>query len=169
MATASLLFGGISNRRTIAVAAQLVSRRRDNVSISFKETFHSGDLVVMNNFSDHEVPAIEAIEAERLFKIATQKYHNSAPKLAEWMEQNLSEGFTVFTRSKTHRNRLRTSNMIERLNIEILRQTGIAMLFPNEGLLLRLVSVVLVEVNEGWQTGKCYLTQTESAITFPAV
>ena len=106
--------------------------------------------------------APDANEAERLLKIATEKYRTTAPKLAEWMEQNVPEGLTVFTRPETHRKRLRTSNMIERLNKEIHRRTRVATLFPNEASLLRLVSAVLAEVDEEWQTGKTYLnTETD--------
>jgi transposase-like protein len=106
--------------------------------------------------------APDANEAQRLLKIATEKYRTTAPKLADWMEQNVPEGLTVFTRPTAHRRRLRTSNMLERLNKEILRRTRVATLFPNEASLLRLVSAVLAEVDEEWQTGKCYLnTETD--------
>jgi len=81
-------------------------------------------------------------EAERLLKIATEKYRTTAPKLAEWMEKNVPEGLTVLTRPEAHRKRLRTSNSLERLNKEILRRTRVATLFPNEASLLRLVSAV---------------------------
>ena len=96
-------------------------------------------------------------EAERLLKITTEKYRTTAPKLAEWMEINVPEGLTVFARPETHRKRLRTSNMLERLHQKILRRTRVATLFPNEASLLRLVSAVLAEVDEEWQTGKTYL------------
>ncbi len=101
--------------------------------------------------------APNANEAERLLKIATEKHRATAPKLAEWMEQNVPEGLTVLTRPESHRKRLRTSNSLERLNKEILRRTRVATLFPNEASLLRLVSAVLAEVDEEWQTGKSYL------------
>ena len=101
-------------------------------------------------------------EAERLLKITTEKYRTTAPKLAEWMEINVPEGLTVFARPETHRKRLRTSNMLERLHQEILRRTRVATLFPNEASLLRLVSAVLAEVDEEWQTGKTYLNNTET-------
>ena len=66
------------------------------------------------------------------------------------------------TRLSAHRRRLRTSNMLERLNKEIHRRTRVATLFPNEASLLRLVSAVLAEVDEEWQTGKRYLnTETD--------
>ncbi len=102
--------------------------------------------------------APDAGEAERLLKLAIDKYRDSAPKLAEWMERSVPEGLTVFTRPSAHRRRLRTSNMLERLNQEILRRTRVATLFPNEASLLRLVSAVLAEVDEEWQTGSTYLS-----------
>jgi putative transposase len=102
--------------------------------------------------------APDANEAERLLRLAVEKYRDSAPKLADWMERSVPEGLTVFTRPAAHRCRLRTSNMLERLNKEILRRTRVATLFPNEASLLRLVSAVLAEVDEEWQTGKTYLT-----------
>jgi transposase-like protein len=101
--------------------------------------------------------APDANEAERLLKLAVEKHRSSAPKLAAWMEANVPEGLTVFTRPTAHRRRLRTTNMLERLNQEIKRRTRVATLFPNEPSLLRLVSAVLAEVDEEWQTGKCYL------------
>jgi putative transposase len=102
--------------------------------------------------------APDAGEADRLLKLAVDKYRDSAPKLAEWMERSVPEGLTVFTRPSAHRRRLRTSNMLERLNQEILRRTRVATLFPNEASLLRLVSAVLAEVDEEWQTGNTYLS-----------
>jgi transposase-like protein len=106
--------------------------------------------------------APDAIEAERLLKNSVEKYRSTAPKLADWMERSVPEGLTVFTRPVAHRRRLRTSNMIERLNKEIKRRTRVATLFPNEASLLRLVSAVLAEVDEEWQTGKRYLnTETD--------
>ena len=105
--------------------------------------------------------APDANEAERLLKLATEKYRDSAPRLAEWMERSVPEALTVFTRPSAHRRRLRTSNMLERLNKEILRRTRVATLFPNEASLLRLVSAVLAEVDEEWQTGKTYLNMED--------
>ncbi len=102
--------------------------------------------------------APDAGQAERLLKLVVDKYRDSAPKLAEWMERSVPEGLTVFTRPSAHRRRLRTSNMLERLNQEILRRTRVATLFPNEPSLLRLVSAVLAEVDEEWQTGNTYLS-----------
>jgi len=101
--------------------------------------------------------AADRHEAERLLKLAADKHRQAAPKLAEWMEDNVPDGFAVFDLPAAHRKRLRTSNALERLNKEIARRTRVATLFPNEASLLRLASAVLVEIDEEWQTGKRYL------------
>ena len=48
----------------------------------------------------------------------------------------------------SHRRRLRTTNLVERLNEEIRRCTRVARLFPNEVSCLRIVSAVLMEIAE---------------------
>lgn len=85
------------------------------------------------------------------------KYAKTVPKLAQWMEVNLPQGFTVFNLPEAHRRRMRTSNAIERVNQEIKRRTRVASIFPNEASLLRLVSAILSEISDEWQTGKIYL------------
>ena len=97
-------------------------------------------------------------EAERLLKLAIEKYAESEPKLSQWMEENILEGPSVFHFNVSHRRRLRTSNMAERVNKEILRRTRVATLFPNTESCERLVSAVLMEISEEWETGKIYLS-----------
>lgn len=87
-----------------------------------------------------------------------QKYEKTASKLAHWLEQNVLEGLTVFAFPPAHRRLLRTSNGLERLNREIERRTRVVGIFPNEAACLRLISAVLLEVDEEWQTGRVYLT-----------
>ena len=97
-------------------------------------------------------------EAERLLGKAVEKYRKTATKLSVWMEENIPEGFAVFDMPTKHRRRLRTSNMIERLNREIRRRTRVSSLFPNEEALLCLVSAILMEVSEEWEAAdKAYL------------
>ena len=101
--------------------------------------------------------APDRVAAERLLVGMVQKYQKAAPKLATWLEENVPEGLTVFALPIAHRKRLRTTNLLERLNKEIKRRTRVATLFPNEASLLRLVSAVLIEISEDWETGKLYL------------
>jgi transposase-like protein len=101
--------------------------------------------------------ADEHAAGEQLGRVV-RKYQKTAPKLSEWMEENVSESFAVFRLPPSHRKRLRTTNMLERLNRELKRRTRVATLFPNETSLLRLVTAVLMEVSEEWETSKRYLT-----------
>ncbi len=105
-------------------------------------------------------------EANRLLEKLIKKHETKAPQLAAWAEENLPEGFTVFSLPSNHRRRLRTTNLIERLNEEIRRRTRVARLFPNEASCLRLVSAVLMEIAEDWQTAdKRYLSfQNQAAV-----
>jgi len=97
-------------------------------------------------------------EAERLLDMAVTKYEKTASKLSRWMETNIPEGLTVFLlEHEHHRKKLRSTNMVERLNREIKRRTRVATIFPNEESLLRLVSAILVETTEEWETGRKYI------------
>ena len=78
-------------------------------------------------------------------------YRAGAPKLADWLEKNVQEGLAVFTLPEHHRKRLRTSNPIERsVQQELKRRTAKVRVFPNEDSLMRLVSAILVEIDEKW-------------------
>lgn len=97
-------------------------------------------------------------EAERRLRSTVEIYAASAPKLSTWMESNLPDSFTTFAFPPHHRRRLRTSNLMERISRELKRRTQVATLFPNEASLLRLVSAVLMEISEEWDTEITYLT-----------
>jgi putative transposase len=97
-------------------------------------------------------------DAKRLLAETVQRYRSGAPKLATWMEETLPEGLMVFVFPEAHWRRLRTTNGLERLNQEVRRRTRVARLFPNEASCLRLVTAVVMEISEDWETGKAYLT-----------
>jgi transposase-like protein len=103
-----------------------------------------------------DAPDLPAAE-ERLARVV-RKYEKTAPKLAVWLEANVPESLTVLRLPPSHRRRLRTTNMLERLNRELKRRTRVATLFPNDASLLRLATAVLVEISEEWETGKRYVT-----------
>lgn len=96
-------------------------------------------------------------EANRFLKIYTKKYEVTAPSLSQWMEENIPESLTVFNLPKCRRKKLRTSNMAERHMREIKRRTKVAGIFPNRESVNRLVSAILMEIDDTWNTGKRYL------------
>jgi len=96
-------------------------------------------------------------EAEALLARLVKKYEKRASRLANWMETNIPEGLTVFSFPATHQRRLRTANGLERLNREVRRRSRVAMLFPNEASCLRLVTAIVMEISDDWETGRIYL------------
>ena len=84
--------------------------------------------------------APDRVEADRLLGRFSKEWSEKAPRLVEWADENVPQGLQVFALPQEHRRRLRTSNMLERLNKEIKRRTAVATLFPNERALMRLVT-----------------------------
>ena len=107
--------------------------------------------------------------AEAYLRKIVQKYAHTIPSLADWLEQNIPEGLTVFSFPASQRRRLRTSNGLERLSREIKRRTRVVSIFPNEAACLRLISAILMEINEEWQVDdRIYLTiETNGSLPSP--
>jgi len=102
--------------------------------------------------------ADDLAHAEERLRDFVTTYSESQPKLAAWAEENLPEGFAVFAFPEAHRKRLRTSNACENVNGQIKKRTRVVGLFPSEESLERLVTGVLIEISETWETGKAYLS-----------
>ena len=95
--------------------------------------------------------------AEERLRAFVKKWQKDQPKLAAWAEENLPEGFSIFAFPEAHQRRLRTSNACENVNGQIKKRTKVVGLFPSEESLLRLVTGILVEISETWETTKAYL------------
>ncbi|MCP4889977.1 MAG: hypothetical protein GY904_25655 [Planctomycetaceae bacterium] len=96
--------------------------------------------------------------AEEELNRFVDRYQETAPKLAALAEANLAEGLAIFGIPNEHRKRMRTPNMLKRQNRELKRRTRVAIPFPNEASLLRLVTAVHVELSDECATGMRYLT-----------
>lgn len=92
--------------------------------------------------------------AEALLRKMVSSYRKSAPELADWLEKNVPESFSVYLLPKEHRKRLRTSNMAERLSQEIKRRTRVVRVFPHTKSLLRLVTALLCDFDDDWGTAR---------------
>jgi len=114
---------------------------KEEVAADIRAIFNAGDL----------------LEAEQKLTKTVEKYRKSAPELSGWMENNLPEGFTVFSLPEPVRKRLRTSNLMENLNHQVRRRTRVASIFPNTASCLRLVSAILMEISDDWEDSKAYL------------
>ena len=98
-------------------------------------------------------------EAQIKLETFAAKWADTQPKIASWAEENIPESLTVFQLPLEHRKKLRTSNSCETLNGNIKRRTRVVGLFPSEESLERLVTGVLIELSETWETSRPYLKQ----------
>lgn len=103
--------------------------------------------------------ADDLTKAETALAELVTSYRDTAPKLADWLEENVPEALAVFTLPEHHRKRMRTSNPMERsVQQELKRRTVKVRVFPSDDALLRLVSAVLVEIDEKWASdSKAYI------------
>lgn len=101
-------------------------------------------------------------EAEARGKVLVEKLRaGKKEKIAMWVEENLEDCLGVYTVSEKHRVKLRTTNMVERLNEEIKRRCQVIRVFPNRDSALRMVSANCMEASDKWLDKK-YLTMEES-------
>ena len=112
------------------------------VAQDLRNIFHAPDLVTAQTWLNEMV----------------KKYQSQTPRLADWLENNVPEGLIVFSFPLSHRRRIRTVNMLERISQEVKRRTRVVRIFPNEASCLRLISAILMEISEVWQTGRVYLS-----------
>ena len=124
-------------------ASQYVPRKRMQAEVA-------ADIRAVFNAPDRQ-------QAEQYLTQIVSKYADVASELADWMEAAIPEGLTVFDFPEAHRRRIRTSNMLERVSQEIKRRTRVVRIFPNPSACLRLVSAILMEISEDWETGRIYL------------
>lgn len=100
-------------------------------------------------------------DANERLKTFVMKYKDKAPQLAQWAEKNLPESFTFFQFPAEHWDKIRTSNLVERINKEIKRRTKVIGVFPNPASYLRLVSSILIDISEKWLKEPRYMPQAE--------
>lgn len=97
-------------------------------------------------------------DAKLMLDRVVRKYEKNASRLSNWLENNILQGLTVFALPQAHWRLLRTTNGLERVNEEIRRRTRVVGIFPNEASCLRLVTAILMEISDDWETGRVYLT-----------
>jgi transposase-like protein len=79
---------------------------------------------------------------------------NTHPKVADMLDQHGEEMLAVYALPEHHRKRMRTTNMVERLNEEFRRRTRVIRVFPNEPACTRIVSALAIEFNDEWMDRK---------------
>ena len=95
------------------------------------------------------------------------KLENEKPEIARWIDEEIESCFSVYNLPQSHHRRMRSTNMIERLNQELKRRSQVIRIFPNEASCIRLLGTLCMEQSEAWEAGRMYLTMlatTESMV-----
>ena len=99
--------------------------------------------------------------ALRIADRAAEHWRPKYPRAAALIEDHIEQCLAVLAFPSSHRQRLRTTNGLERLNEEIKRRTRVIRIFPNRESCLRLVTALAAEQSDEWVTGKRYLNMEE--------
>ena len=102
--------------------------------------------------------AVDKEEANERQNRVVERFKGRAEKFCDWLEENFIEGLTFFDFPSNHAKRIRTVNIVERINQEQKRRTKAVRLFPNIESCERLVVTIAMRIHEEWSVGNRYLT-----------
>ena len=78
-------------------------------------------------------------------------------RMEDMLAVDILDALTFMDFPVEHKRRIRTTNLLERLNGEIKRRTKVVRIFPNNRSAGRLISAIAIEQNEEWLSGRKYL------------
>jgi putative transposase len=106
----------------------------------------------------HEIFKKESKEdAQIAFLALVDQYGKSCGKAMQILENGLEDALAFMAFPSEHWRKISSTNPIERINEEIRRRTRVIGIFPNVASALRLISMLLLEQTEGWQTDKRFM------------
>ena len=100
----------------------------------------------------------DAARAKAQWRLVADHLRPKVPKLAAIMDEAEHDVLAYMTFPREHRQKLHSTNPLERLNAEIKRRTNVVGIFPNEKAITRLVGAILLEQNDEWSVGRRYMT-----------
>lgn len=101
--------------------------------------------------------AKDEADARRFLTETVEAFENNAPKAVAALEDGFEDIVAVMGLPQKYRQKLRTSNGLERLNEEIRRRDRVIRIYPNEASAIRLIGALLIEKDERWLAGRKYL------------
>ena len=72
--------------------------------------------------------------------------------MCECLDQGFEDSFQYTSSNSTRYNRLKSTNLLERLNQEIRRREKVVRIFPNVESAERLIGSMLIDIDEDWIT-----------------
>jgi putative transposase len=100
-----------------------------------------------------ELFRINDIDAARITKNKIlEKHSEKYNKMCECLDQGFEDSFQYTSSNSTRYNRLKSTNLLERLNQEIRRREKVVRIFPNVESAERLIGSMLIDIDEDWIT-----------------
>ena len=78
------------------------------------------------------------------------------PKAVRCLEEDLEDSLSFY---ELDARKISSTNVLERLNREIRRRTGVVGIFPSADAYTRLVTTYLMEYAEDWSASRAYLSE----------
>lgn len=94
--------------------------------------------------------------ARGLLADVLEHFTEKAPKAMECLENGFDDAAVIMALPEPYRRRLRSTNILERLNQEVRRRERVIRIFPNAESAIRLLGALLMEQDEIWSTGRLY-------------
>ena len=96
---------------------------------------------------------ITDIDAARLYKDKIiENNSDEYEKMCDCLDEGFEDSFQYTASSSTKYNRLKSTNLLERLNQEIRRREKVIRIFPNVESAERLIGSMLIDIDEDWIT-----------------
>lgn len=93
-------------------------------------------------------------------RMLMDQYRDRFPQAIGILEEGLEDALQFLTFSCFDHRKISSTNILERLNLEIRRRSRVVGIFPGMDAYVRLVTSYLIEYSEDWSTGKCYFKQS---------
>ena len=97
--------------------------------------------------------------ARKQWRNVADQLRAKLPKLAALLDEAEVDVLAFMTFPREHRDKISSTNPIERPNGEIKRRTNVVGIFPNDDAIVRLVGAILMEQNDEWAVQRArYMT-----------
>ncbi|MBV9750603.1 MAG: IS256 family transposase [Acetobacteraceae bacterium] len=95
--------------------------------------------------------------ARRVWRQMADQFRPRWPKLAGFLDSSEHDVLAYMGFPAQHRQKLHSTNTVERLNKEVKRRADVVGIFPGEVSILRLIGAVLLEANDEWAIQTRYM------------